>query len=120
MMKTPTIETAALARLVADGNEFSVSARAEGEGWVIYVHDQRGARALLDLEGKTAAVFDALQAVAHRLQSVGIAQFEIREQSQADYEAWLKAEVQEALDDPSPLVPHDEAMRRIRAAIKAK
>jgi len=36
------------------------------------------------------------------------------------YDEWLKTEVQEALDDPSPLVPHDEAIRQIRAAIKKK
>lgn len=31
---------------------------------------------------------------------------------------WLEAEVQEAIDDASPTIPHDEAMRRVRAAIK--
>jgi hypothetical protein len=32
--------------------------------------------------------------------------------SQADYDAWLAKEVQEALDDPRPLVPHTEVLRR--------
>ncbi len=32
--------------------------------------------------------------------------------------SWLKAEVQAAFDDTSPAVPHDEAMRQVRAAIK--
>ncbi len=36
----------------------------------------------------------------------------------AAYTKWFKAEVQEALDDTSPTVPHDEAMRQVRAAIK--
>lgn len=36
----------------------------------------------------------------------------------AAYSKWLKAEVQEALDDPSPTVAHEEAMRQVRAAIK--
>lgn len=36
----------------------------------------------------------------------------------AAYTKWLKAEVQEALDDTSPTIPHDEAMRQVRAAIK--
>ncbi|MFW9086806.1 stability determinant, partial [Pseudomonas sp. P2758] len=26
------------------------------------------------------------------------------------YDRWFRAEVQEALDDPSPGIPHDEAM----------
>ena len=36
----------------------------------------------------------------------------------AAYTKWLKAEVQEAIDDTSPTIPHDEAMRQVRAAIK--
>lgn len=36
----------------------------------------------------------------------------------AAYTKWLNAEVQEALDDTSPTIPHDEAMRQVRAAIK--
>ena len=30
------------------------------------------------------------------------------------YDAWFRAKVQEALDDPGPGVPHDEAMAEIR------
>jgi hypothetical protein len=36
----------------------------------------------------------------------------------AAYTKWLMAEVQEALDDTSPTIPHDEAMRQVRSAIK--
>ena len=36
----------------------------------------------------------------------------------AAYTKWLKAEIQEAIDDTSPTIPHDEAMRQIRATIK--
>ena len=36
----------------------------------------------------------------------------------AAYTKWLKAEIQEAIDDISSTIPHDEAMRQIRAAIK--
>jgi predicted RNase H-like HicB family nuclease len=39
---------------------------------------------------------------------------------QAAYDAWLATEVQEALDDDSPSIPHEEAMRLIRAAVFAK
>lgn len=39
---------------------------------------------------------------------------------QAAYDAWLAAEVQEALDDDSPSIPHEEAMRLVRAAVFAK
>jgi hypothetical protein len=37
----------------------------------------------------------------------------------ADYDDWLKAEVQAAIDDPSPSIPHDEVMQRMFAQIAA-
>lgn len=30
---------------------------------------------------------------------------------------WLMAEVQASIDDPDPGLPHDQAMRKIRAAL---
>lgn len=43
-----------------------------------------------------------------------------KQDSQKDpgYDEWLAAQVQEALDDPAPLIPHEEAMRMIREAIR--
>lgn len=34
------------------------------------------------------------------------------------YDEWLIAQVKEALDDESPLVPHEEAVGMVREAIK--
>ncbi|WP_373990131.1 hypothetical protein [Duganella sp. BuS-21] len=120
-MKTQTIAPDVLARLADAGSEFSVSAASAPKGWVIYVHDQVGDRALLDIEGRAAAVFDALLAVELRLQELGVHSFAVdAERGELAYDEWLKAEVQQAIDDPSPMVPHEEAMRRIRAAIKTK
>ena len=36
----------------------------------------------------------------------------------ADYSLWLKAEIQQALDDHQPAFVHDQAMAQIRAGIK--
>jgi DNA-damage-inducible protein J len=36
------------------------------------------------------------------------------------YDAWFRAKVQEALDDPSPLVPHEQAMEEMQAIIDEK
>lgn len=120
-MTTQTIQPSMLAMLANTENEFSVSAQAQDDGWVVYVHDKQGDRVLLDLEGKAAAVFDALRAVEQRLFALGIEQFEIKRlEKENGYDDWLYAEVREALDDPAPLIPHEEAMRRIRAAIKVK
>lgn len=42
-------------------------------------------------------------------------------EEEAAYDAWYRQQVQEALDDPRPGVPHDKAMARIRATLaKAK
>ncbi|WP_085605124.1 MULTISPECIES: stability determinant [unclassified Pseudomonas] len=35
--------------------------------------------------------------------------FESEEEAES-YDRWFRAEVQDALDDPSPGIPHDEAM----------
>ncbi|AZE71303.1 putative stability determinant [Pseudomonas synxantha] len=36
------------------------------------------------------------------------------------YEQWFRARVLEALDDPSPGIPHDEVMREMKAFIESK
>ncbi len=37
------------------------------------------------------------------------------EQEAQDYDTWLKAKVQEALDSNQPCIPHDEVVARMRA-----
>lgn len=39
------------------------------------------------------------------------------EQLRTAYTEWLAAEIQEAIDDPRPSIPHDEAMARMDARI---
>jgi hypothetical protein len=44
---------------------------------------------------------------------------EFATQEEADeYDAWFRKQVQAALDDPRPGIPHDEAMARIRSSIE--
>ena len=46
---------------------------------------------------------------------------EFETQAQADsYDRWFRERIQRSLDDPRPSIPHDEAMARVRAVIKAK
>jgi len=47
-----------------------------------------------------------------------VSEFESDEEAE-DYDRWFRAKVQEAIDDPGPLIPHDEAMARITATIEA-
>lgn len=120
-MKTQTIEPAALARLASTKDAFSVSVEPDDCGWVVHVHDEQGVRLLLDVENKAAAVFDAIEAAEQRLLTLGIEHFEVKQlEKEEGYDEWLLAEIQEALDDPSPPIPHEEAMRQILAAIKEK
>jgi hypothetical protein len=46
-------------------------------------------------------------------------EFESPEEAEA-YLRWLQAKVAESLADDRPVIDHDEAMRRVRAIIKAK
>lgn len=46
-----------------------------------------------------------------------ISEFETAEDA-ADYDRWFRAKVQAALDDPGGLIPHDEAMARVRETIR--
>lgn len=43
----------------------------------------------------------------------------VRNQREArEHDAWFRSEVQKALDDPSPRIPHDEVMRETREIIE--
>ena len=45
---------------------------------------------------------------------------ECETQAQAtSHDRWFRAQVQAAIDDPRPSVPHDEAMARVRLTIEA-
>ena len=48
-----------------------------------------------------------------------VSEFESTEQAEA-YDAWLTAKVTQSLEDGRPLIPHDEAMARVRAIIDKK
>ena len=41
------------------------------------------------------------------------------EEAASSHDLWFRAKVRASLDDTRPSVPHDEAMARVRATIKA-
>ena len=47
-----------------------------------------------------------------------ISEFATEEEALA-YGAWFRAQVEEGLRSKGPFIPHDEAMRRIRATIES-
>jgi len=42
------------------------------------------------------------------------------EMEDAAYTEWLRAKVQEAIDDPRPGIPHEQVMAQMRAIIESK
>lgn len=114
--------------------------REEDGRWLAEVPQLYGVAAYGDSEvaARTKAQALALRVLAKQLEAGGCAPFEISlsivtvrntddpdpepgpPADQAAYDAWLAAEVQEALDDDSPSIPHEEAMRMVRAALVVK
>jgi hypothetical protein len=85
---------------------------------------------LSDARADEPVVLNSLADVERLLRELGVVQFEVDGSAldnamsapppgaDQEYDDWFRAQVQEALDDPRPAIPHDEAMRRIRAALK--
>lgn len=84
-------------------------------------------------------LFRTLDGVARYMQQIGMAHYEVdaanyragegpkrpdrsealrAAHKAAAYNKWLKAEVQEAIDDPGPSIPHEEVMRDVRKLIR--
>lgn len=72
------------------------------------------------LEAGRYAPCDISMSIVHRSMEEGAEIVPSPPADQAAYDAWLIAEVQEALDDDSPGIPHEEAMRMVRAAVFSK
>jgi DNA-damage-inducible protein J len=81
-------------------------------------------RAAKVLEELGITVSDVVRIVLTRTANEGALPFELL-QSDAAHDAWFRAKVQQALDDPRPNIPHEEveayfAERRAAAAQKAR
>jgi hypothetical protein len=48
-----------------------------------------------------------------------VSEFETEEQA-TSYDRWFRAQVQEAIDDPRPSIPHDQVMAEMREIIEKK
>lgn len=121
--------------------KFTLECTREDDGrWLAEVPQLYGVAAYGDSEAgaRTKAQALALRVLAEQLEVGGCAPFEIsmaiipvRNADEADpepsppadqaaYDAWLAAEVQEALDDDSPSMSSEEVMRYVRAEVFAK
>ncbi|MFZ6713017.1 hypothetical protein [Undibacterium sp. TC9W] len=142
-MSTETIDHPTLTKLTAAGVVRSAHVIGQAGGWGVMVKYGMAERVLAAQRSQQVRVFKKLETLVEYLKGVGIARFDVdsvnysadsltstkrpdraeamkQAHEAAAYTRWLKAEVQEALDDTSPTVAHDEAMRQVRAAIMGK
>jgi hypothetical protein len=140
-MPTETIDHATLTKLAEAGVVRSARVVGQEGGWGILVKYGMTERALAAQRSHQVRIFRKLETLVVYLKGVGIAHFAVDAvnydsrsvtatkrpdraaamkdaHAAAAYTKWLKAEVQEAIEDTSPTIPHDEAMRRVRAALK--
>lgn len=140
-MTTETIDHSTLTKLAEAGVVRSAHVVGQVGGWGILVKYGMTERALAAQRSQQVRVFRKLETLVEYLKGVGIPRFDVdavnydastpsvnrrpdraaamKDAHQAAaYTKWLKAEIQQAIDDPSPTIPHDEAMRQVRAAIK--
>ncbi len=76
-------------------------------------------RAAAALEGVGLTLSDAVRILLTRVANEGGLPPGLTV-SEETYDDWFRRKVQEALDDPSPGVPHDQVMSEMRALVDAK
>ncbi|NHZ34951.1 hypothetical protein F0185_15360 [Massilia sp. CCM 8692] len=140
-MTADVIDHTTLSNLAEAGQVSNARVVGQAEGWSILVTHGMSEQTLAEDRNGQVRIFPKLDTLAAYLKEIGIVRFDVDAgnfgpttisrtggpdrpsaipdaHSVAAYAEWLKAEVQEAIDDTSPSVPHDEAMRQIRAAMK--
>lgn len=139
-METETIDHTTLSRLAEAGAVRSAHVIGQSGGWGILVKYGMIERTLAAQRSQQMRIFRKLETLVNYLKSVGIARFDVdaanydatslKTHSRPDraeamrnaheaaaYNKWLKAEIQEAIDDTSPTIPHDKVLKEVRAVI---
>lgn len=139
-MRTETIDHTTLSRLAEAGAVRSAHVVGQKGGWGILVKYGMTERALAAQRSHQVRIFRKFETLVSYLKGVGIARFDVdavnydagtlttrtrpdRSEAMksaheaAAYNKWLKAEVQEAIDDTSPTIPHADVMKDVRSVI---
>lgn len=85
----------------------------------VRVDDRLKAQATDALAGVGLTLSDAVRILLTRVATEGGLPAGLTSDPDA-YDAWFRAKVQEALDDPRPAVPHAQVMQEAQALIDAK
>jgi len=132
-MADAAINHSALAKLVEPGAVRAAHVVGRSGGWGIIVKCGRTVRPLAAQRGKVR-LFSKLETVAAYLKGIGIARFDVdvlgydaeharrtrpdraaalkRAHEAAAYDKWFRSQVQVALDDSRPSIPHEEVSAR--------
>lgn len=140
-MSTKMIDHITLTRLAEAGVVRSAHIVGQNGGWGVMVKYGMTERALAAQRSQQVRIFRKLETLVNYLKGVGIPRFDVDAEhydaasmkttrnrpdraeamksahEAAAYDKWLKAEVQEAIADTSPSIPHGEVMKNVRAVI---
>lgn len=140
-MTTETIDHTMLSRLTEAGAVRSTHVIGQSGGWGVLVKFGMTERALATQRSHQVRIFRKFDTLVRYLKGVGIERFDVDaanygadsltatrsrpDQAQAMKEAheaaaynqWIKAEIQEAIDDPRPSIPHDQVMKNVQAKL---
>lgn len=132
-MAAEAINHSTLAKLVESGTVRAAHVIGQADGWEIIVKCGRTVRPLAAQRGNVR-LFSKLETVAAYLKGIGVARFDVdvqnydpeharrvrpdraealkRAHKAAAYDKWFRSQVQAALDDPRPGIPHEEVSAR--------
>lgn len=135
-----TIDHNTLAHLVEAGAVRGADVIGQHGGWEVVIKYGMTERALAARRGAVRS-FKKFETLVSYLKGIGIAEYRVNAanfdpvmdkasssrpdsaqrlkhaHAAAAYNKWFEAEVQEAIDDESPLIPHAEVMQDVRAVI---
>lgn len=141
-MTTETIDHTTLTKLAEAGAVRSAHVVGQAGGWGILVKYGMTERALAAQRSHQVRIFRKFETLVNYLKGMGIARFDVdavnydadsldatrtrpdtsaklkHAHEAAAYDKWLKAEIQEAIDDPRPSIPHEEVMLHVREKLE--
>lgn len=140
-MTTDTIDHATLTKLAETGVVSRARIVGQPGGWQLVVRNGKTECALKAQRSQQVRLFRSFETLVGYLKDLGIVNFDVdaknfdarspatrkrpdtsaamkQAHEAAAYDKWLKAEVQEAIDDTGPTIPHDEVVSNVRAAIR--
>lgn len=141
-MTTETIDHTTFTKLAEAGAVRSAHIVGQPGGWGILVKYGVTERVLAAQRSQNVRIFRKFETLVGYLRGVGIVRFDVdavnfavdslttrtrpdttaalkNAHAAAAYDKWLKAEVQEAIDDTSPSVPHEEVKQHFAAKREA-